>query len=74
MKEITVPVTGQAKGRNGYFKAREVEVMTDSDPLGEHPIYLSIRSKRHGRLAPIWVTLTQAEALSLASALTQIAG
>ena len=72
-REINIPVTGEARGRNGYFKANEVRFERWDTPGDGPHIIMGIRAKRSNAYSPASLTITPSEARQLAVALEAIA-
>ncbi len=70
LKEIKLDGKGWARGRNGYFVPRQVTCFKDV----EGQINLSVSSSRPGKVEPISLRLSQAEALELGRVLNGFAG
>ena len=61
VKGIELDGKGWARGRNGYFVPRRVDCFKDV----EGKINLSVSSSRPGKVEPVSLRLSQAEALEL---------
>lgn len=70
LKEIELEGKGFARGRNGYFIPRRMDCF--KDPEGN--INLSVSSNRSGKVEPISLRLTKAEALELGSVIRSLTG
>jgi hypothetical protein len=69
-KEINLDGEGWARGRNGYFVPRKIEVFKDV----RGKINLSVASNRPGKVDPISLRVSKDEARRLASVLNSLAG
>ncbi len=70
LKEIELEGKGMARGRNGYFVPRRVDCFKDVKGM----VNLAVASNRPGKVEPISLRLTKAEALRLADTLYSLAG
>jgi hypothetical protein len=70
VKEIQLEGKGWARGRNGYFIPRRVDCFKDV----KGQINLSVSSAHPGKVEPISLRLTKAEALELVSVIHSLAG
>lgn len=69
-KEVELDGKGWARGRNGYFVPREMELF--KDVRGQ--VNLEVWSRTRGRTEPVFLRVSKGEALELARALTALAG
>ncbi len=70
LKEIELEGQGWARGRNGYFIPRRMDCFKDV----KGQINLSVSSARAGKVEPISLRLSKAEALELGSVICTLTG